>query len=123
MVTASGDLVTIGRGDLDFDGMVVALGALGIVTRVTLDIQPAYEMRQDAFEGLPWSTLLADFDAVMSAGYSVSLLTSWSRPTVTRMWVKTQLADGTPEVPRPRIWRLSPPTPVGHRHAGIDRGG
>jgi xylitol oxidase len=91
LVSATGDLVTIRRGDPGFDGAVVALGALGVVTRVTLDIQPEFEMRQDAFEGLPWSTVLNDFDAVMSAGYSVSLMTSWSEPTVTRLWIKTQL--------------------------------
>lgn len=55
LVSTSGDLVTIHRGDPDFDGAVVALGALGIVTRVTLDIQPEFKMRQDAFEGLPWA--------------------------------------------------------------------
>jgi len=64
------------------------LGAFGIVTRVTLDIQPEFEMRRDAFEGLPWATVLSDFDAVMSSGYSVSLMTSWSGPTVTRLWIK-----------------------------------
>ena len=94
IVCATGDLVTIRRGDRDFDGAVVALGALGIVTRVTLDIQPTFEMRQDAFEGLPWATVLSDFDTVMSAGYSVSLMTSWSGPTVTRLWIKTHLARG-----------------------------
>ena len=91
LVSATGDLVTIRRGDPDFDGAVVALGALGIVTRVTLDIQPEFEMRQDAYEGLPWDTVLSDFDAVMSAGYSVSLMTSWSEPNVTRLWIKTHL--------------------------------
>ena len=76
IVSATGDLITIRRGNPDFDGVVVSLGAFGIVTRVTLDIQPEFEMRQDAFEGLPWATVLSDFDAVMSAGYSVSLMTS-----------------------------------------------
>ena len=52
IVCAISDLMTIRRGDPGFDGMVVALGALGIVTRVTLDIEPAFMMRQDAFEGL-----------------------------------------------------------------------
>jgi alditol oxidase len=97
LVCATGDLVTIRRGDPGFDGVVVALGALGIVTRATLDIQPEYAMRQDAFEGLPWATLLSELTAVMSAGYSVSLMTSWSGPTVTRLWIKTRLADGAPE--------------------------
>ena len=94
IVTATGDLVTIRRGDPGFDGVVVALGALGVITRVTLDIQPEFQIRQDAFEGLPWATVLSDFDAIMSAGYSVSLMTSWSDSTVTRLWVKTRLVDG-----------------------------
>ncbi len=97
IVSATGDLITIRRGDRDFDGVVVSLGAFGIVARVTLDIQPEFEMRQDAFEGLPWATVLSDFDAVMSAGYSVSLMTSWSGPTITRLWIKTRLMGDAPK--------------------------
>lgn len=97
IVTATGDVVTIRRGDGDFEGMVVGLGAFGIVTRVTLDIQPSFDMRQDAFEGLPWETVLSSFGAVMSAGYSVSLMTMWSPSTVTRLWIKTRLVDGEPQ--------------------------
>ena len=99
IVCATGDLITVRRTDPGFDGAVVALGALGIVTRVTLDIQPAFTMRQDAFEGLPWAAVLSDFDAVMSAGYSVSLMTSWSGPTVPRWWIKTRPTDGSQEAP------------------------
>src|SRR3954469_7308180 len=80
--------------------MVVALGALGIVTRVTLDIEPAFTMHQDAFEGLTWATLLAELDAVMSAGYSVSLFTAWSGPMVTRWGIKTRREHGTPDMMR-----------------------
>jgi alditol oxidase len=98
IVCATGDVMTIRRGDPGFDGAVVALGALGIVTRVTLDIEPAFTIRQDAFEGLAWASLLADLDAIMSAGYSVSLMTSWSGPTVTRWWIKTRLENGAQDV-------------------------
>jgi alditol oxidase len=94
MVTATGDVVRLRRGDADFAGAVVALGALGVVTRLTLDIEPAFTMRQDAYEGLAWDVLLADLGAVMGAGYSVSLMTSWSGPTLTRWWVKTRFAAG-----------------------------
>jgi xylitol oxidase len=96
IVTATGDLVTVRRGDPGFDGMVVGLGAFGIVTRVAVDIQPTFEMRQDAFEGLSWDRLQTDLDAVMSAGYSVSLITPWTTPTVSRLWIKTRLVDGAP---------------------------
>lgn len=136
IVCATGDLVTMRRGDPGFDGAVIALGALGIVTRVTLDIQPEFEMRQDTFEGLPWTTVLSDFDAVMSAGYSVSLLTSWSGPTVTRLWIKTRLVDGAPEMvtashlgatPASPLWADAPPeamqqlNPVGFPGSWFER--
>ena len=55
LVTADGSLVTARRGEPDFDGMVVSLGALGVVTRVTLDVEPTFEVRQDVYENLPWS--------------------------------------------------------------------
>jgi xylitol oxidase len=96
MVTATGDLVELGRGQTGFDGIVVGLGAFGVVTRVTLAIESTYEMRQDAFEGLPWATVLADLDAITSAAYSFSLMTLWSGETVSRLWIKTRLIDGRP---------------------------
>ncbi len=58
LVTASGELRTVARGDADFDGTVVGLGAVGAVTRITLDVEPAYQVRQRVFEGLAWDALL-----------------------------------------------------------------
>jgi xylitol oxidase len=63
---------------------------------VTLDIQPSFQARQDAFIDLPWDTLLVDFDAVFSAAYSVNILTKWGDPSVNRLWLKTRLVDGMP---------------------------
>jgi xylitol oxidase len=75
LITSTGDAVRLARGDADFDGAVVHLGALGVVTRVTLDVQPAYELRQRVFEALSWDALAEHFDAVTGAGYSVSVFT------------------------------------------------
>jgi alditol oxidase len=96
IVTADGDLVEIKRGEPGFSGMIVGLGAFGVATRITLDIEPSFEMRQDAFAGLPWEGLLANFDTIMAAAYSVSLMTMWSGDTVDRLWLKTRLVDGEP---------------------------
>ncbi len=98
LVTATGDLVALRRGDADFDGMVVGLGALGVVVRVMLDIVPSYRLRQDAFQGLAWPENAAEFDRVMGAGKSVSLFTAWSGATLDRWWVKTRIAEGAPDV-------------------------
>jgi alditol oxidase len=93
IIDADGDLLHVQRGDSGFDGMVVGLGAFGVITRVALDILPTYDVRQDAFIALPWDIAIERFDAVSSAAYSVSLLTKWGGDTVNRMWLKTRVAD------------------------------
>ncbi|WP_199814813.1 D-arabinono-1,4-lactone oxidase [Streptomyces sp. NRRL WC-3549] len=93
-VTADGALVKTGRGDADFPGTVVSLGALGVVTRVTLDLVPAFEIQQWVYEGLPQDQLLDRFDEVMSEAYSVSLFTSWRDDPVDQVWLKRRTGEG-----------------------------
>jgi xylitol oxidase len=90
LVDAGGALRQFRRGDSDFDGAVVSLGALGLVTRVSLDLVPAFDLRQYVFEQLPWSALEADLAAILAGAYSVSLFTMWDEPAVGTVWVKTQ---------------------------------
>jgi xylitol oxidase len=93
-VAADGEVHRAGRGDPGFAGMAVGLGAFGIVTRVTLDVQPSYLIRQNAYAGLPWDRALGDLDAIMSAAYSVSLFTDWSGETIGSAWVKRRMPGG-----------------------------
>ncbi len=95
IVTASGDVLTVTQGDDDFDGMVVGLGALGVVHRVTLRIEPTFEVRQDVFTDVPWDAVLADYDAATSAAYSVSLFTDWTGGTIGQAWLKSRVDSGT----------------------------
>ena len=95
-VTATGDLVTVRRGVPDFDGTVVSLGALGIVVSVALDIQPTFDARQDLYDGLAWDDLLASFDVVTGAAYSVSVFTSWQGPGVEMLWLKSRMDAAEP---------------------------
>ncbi|WP_324277977.1 FAD-binding protein [Blastococcus brunescens] len=89
MVLSSGEIRRAERGDPDFDGLVVGLGALGVITRLTLDVEPAFDVRQQVFEGMSWSALLEHFDEVMSCGYSVSVFTLLA-DAVDMVWVKTR---------------------------------
>lgn len=89
IVTASAELIEVRRGDPDFDGMVVALGLLGVVTEVTLDVEPAYEVRQHVFEGLSWSAIQENFDTITSSAYSVSMFTDWGDGASTT-WLKSR---------------------------------
>jgi alditol oxidase len=94
VVTADGENRSFKRGEPDFEGAVVGLGALGIVTSITLDIEPTYQMRQDVFTGLPFSTLVASFDALTASAYSVSFFTSWSGDSVDQLWLKSRVDAG-----------------------------
>jgi xylitol oxidase len=71
----------------------VNVGALGAVTRVTLDAEPAYEVRQRVFEGIGWAELLEHYDAITASGYSVSVFTLWGESS--QVWVKSRDADPT----------------------------
>lgn len=90
IVRADGRLDTIERDDPRLAGSIVGLGALGITTRVRLDLVPSFDVRQDIFLGAPWGEMLDGFDAVMGAGYSVSLfIADWGTDVVDQVWVKT----------------------------------
>lgn len=100
-VTADGSLRTIRRGDADFDGSVIHLGALGIVSRVTLDVEPSFRARQDIYRNLPWSAIEGDGLAkLMGLGYSVSLFTEYG-DDISAMWVKTRIPEGQDDVEVP----------------------
>jgi xylitol oxidase len=95
-VTAAGEVVTLTRekdGE-QFLGAVVHLGGLGVVTKVTLDIQPTFQVKQDVYENLPFAELEKNFEAIMSSGYSVSLFTDWQKNVISEVWVKTRVTDG-----------------------------
>ncbi|MGW4566275.1 FAD-binding protein [Streptomyces sp. NPDC004561] len=108
LVVADGSTVTIARGDARFDGAVTSLGALGVVTALTLDLEPAFGVAQHVFTELPLDGL--DFAAVAAAGYSVSLFTDWRRPGFRQVWVKRRTDRPAADFPwaRPASGPLHP---------------
>ncbi|QIQ06473.1 FAD-binding protein [Streptomyces liangshanensis] len=93
LVTADGGLRHLRRGDEDFEGAVVALGSTGVVTRMTLDLVPAYDVRQWVYDGLPYDRLRERFDDVLSAAYSVSVFTRWQADERAQVWLKQRAGD------------------------------
>ena len=106
IVTAAGDLLTLSRQSDPgtFDGSVVALGALGVVTKVTLAVEPAFAMRQDVYLDVPMAQAMEHFDEIVSAGYSVSLFTDWQKGRVNEVWIKSRAEQGTPGAAAPEFF-------------------
>jgi xylitol oxidase len=98
LVTSDGDIATFSHGDPEFPGAVVNLGALGVITRLTLRIEPTYQVRQQVFEHVPWDATLAHFDEIMASDDSVSLFTDFGE-TVNRVWRKHRLTGADEPLP------------------------
>jgi len=96
IVTADGEIHHVTReSDPDhFHGAVVGLGALGIVTKVTLAVQPRFDMTQIVYRDLSTAQLEHNLEAIMSAGYSVSLFTNWQNNRIAQVWIKNRVANG-----------------------------
>jgi xylitol oxidase len=118
IVTADGELLTATRGRDDFDGLVVGLGAVGALTRITLVVEPAFEVRQRVFEGLEWDALVEHFDAISALGYSVSVFTRWTQ-TTDQVWVKSRVTDAHEQV-RDDLFGAAPATVDRHPILGLD---
>jgi len=109
LVTPDGDVVSLSRAKVgdSFLGSVVHLGALGVVTKVTLDIRPTFAVSQEVYENLPMSQLSDHFDAIMSAGYSVSLFTDWQKGRISEVWVKSRVEEKAADLSRYGATRAS----------------
>ena len=106
IVTADGEIVALSRkrdGD-HFNAAAVNLGALGVVTKITLDVQPTFQVRQLVYENLPLEQLESHLDEIFASGYSVSLFTDWQNHRVTQVWIKSRVEQGRPFSAKPEFF-------------------
>jgi alditol oxidase len=116
LVTADGSLLTLHRdADRDrFPAVVVGLGAFGVVTTLTLDLVPDFEVSQYVYDDLPASQLTAHFDEIFAAAYSVSVFTNWQGTHHSQVWLKHRAGDPGDPIPG-RPWHGARPA-GGPRH-------
>ena len=115
VVGPEGELREIARGEPDFDGYVVSLGALGITTHVTLDLEPAYDVRQDLYTDLAWDVALDHLDELTASAYSVSLFTDWLSGSIQQAWLKSRDTQ-----PPADLFGAAPASQTLHMLAGAD---
>ena len=106
VVTADGEIAVFARDrDPDaFNGAVVSLGGLGVVTSLTLELQPTFRMRQDLYEDLPLAQVVDHFDEITSMADSVSLFIEWRGPMFEQVWLKRRVPDGDGFEPPPDVF-------------------
>lgn len=100
-LAADGSVRRVSRGDDDFEGHVVHLGALGILLSLDLRVEPTYEVAQHVFEGVTWAAVLSEHDTLTASGDSVSLFTTWAAAeAIDQVWVKARSPHPTPDLSR-----------------------
>lgn len=105
-IDAAGNLQTLSRekdGDR-FAGAIVHLGALGAITKLTLSVEPTFEMNQYVYQDLPVAELKENFVDIMSAGYSVSLFTDWQTDKVNQVWIKSKVDETLEQIGAPAFY-------------------
>lgn len=120
VVTGTADLVRIDQTSPEFPGAVVHLGALGVVTEITLAIEPTFEVRQVIYEHLPWDQLTGSFEAVMGAGYSVSAITDFAGDDLDMLWIKSRVDDDRSSKLPSELFGARAATEKLHMTRGID---
>jgi xylitol oxidase len=106
VVSADGEIARFSR-ERDPDalaGAVVSLGGLGVVTALTLDLQPTFRMRQDVYQDLPLATVAEHFDAISASADSVSLFTEWRAPIFEQVWLKRRVVETETFAPDPTLF-------------------
>jgi alditol oxidase len=120
IVTASGEVATFSREKLGdkFPGVVVGLGALGVITKITLEVQPTFQMTQTVYENLSFSQLERHLDDIFASGYSVSIFTDWQNHRATQVWIKRRVDQGPHLDPKTDFYGAKPATRNLHPLAG-----
>ena len=120
MVKAHGEVVKLSRETVGnrFDGMVVGLGALGIITRIKLAVQPRFDMRQAVYENLSFSELGQHLEEIFASGYSVSVFTDWQHHRATQVWIKQRVSPDSSSPNQPDFFGATAATQKLHPLAG-----
>jgi xylitol oxidase len=116
VVKADGETVVFSREQQDglIAGAVVGLGGLGVVTKITLDVIPVFQMSQYVYDNLPLVHLKEHFDDIFGSSYSVSLFTDWKKATFNQVWLKRRITDQASAQVEPEFFGATRAT--AHRH-------
>jgi xylitol oxidase len=85
--------VHLDRDDPRFGATVVGLGAMGVVARLTLRVEPTFDITQTVMLDLPMAVVRERLHELFGLAYSVSLFTEWRDDQVSQIWIKQRAGE------------------------------
>lgn len=112
LVAPDGALVPVIRGGTDAAAAWVGLGAFGVAARLTLRVEPAFEIAQRVHLDLPFEIGVSRVDEILSSAYSVSMFTDWTADRFHQIWRKHRHDESPPGDEEPLFGSALATTPV-----------
>lgn len=107
LVDGEGELRTIDQQHPDLKALSVGLGAFGIFTRLTVDVEPSFQVQSAYYLDTSWQTVLDNLDEIMASAYSVNLHAMYGTSDVRGIWSKYRLPDATPLDLPDKVWGMT----------------
>ncbi len=94
-VNGNGEIITLTREEHEEEmrGLSVSLGAFGIITKLTLDLIPDFQVRQVVYQNLSFHEFYQYYDEIYASAYSVSLFTDWQEERFNQVWLKQTITE------------------------------
>ena len=102
LVDPNGDIQVLTREDTeDFEHYLHSFGALGIITEMTMTVEPDYAVAKCIYEGLSWEFLRdqATYNEIVKSHDFVSFFTDWKAPRMTSVWLGKRVAMDDADAP------------------------
>jgi alditol oxidase len=78
MVFADGTLKTLNRENTaNFNSYLMNFGGIGIITAVTIRVEPKYMVHKSIYQDMSWNTLFQNFDDIMLKNDYLSFFMDW----------------------------------------------
>ena len=96
LVDGEGELRTIGSDHPDLKALSVGIGAFGVFTQMTVNVEPSFQVQSAYYNDTSWQNILDNLDDMMASAYSVNLHAKYGEANVMGIWAKYRLSGSDP---------------------------
>lgn len=109
IVFADGSTQTLNKkDDSDFYSYVINFGCVGIITKMSLSIIPAYKVNREMMRYVSWDAIktFEDFDKLNQSAQNIDYFFEWDSKHFDQIYIGSRYANENEETPESKIKNL-----------------